>query len=39
MVPTRLLPQDDYIVTVKGINASGTSEIVGYYQFRVLKKS
>lgn len=39
MVPTKMLRPDNYIVTVKGINASGTSEPVANYQFRVLKKN
>jgi hypothetical protein len=36
-VPVRLLPPDNYIITVKGVTKAGTSEDAAYYSFRVLK--
>ena len=38
MVPAKLLRPNDYIVTVNGVNASGTGGPAGNFQFRVLHK-
>lgn len=37
-IPVRLLPPNNYNVTLKGVASSGTPEDVGIYSFRVLKR-